>query len=79
MSGHGVNALDKFDLGSALESSHEGAANGYDKLDSQDALHQLNSEETALAALRAYAEPGNIFDVDKVIVACAAYRYHTQK
>lgn len=55
-----------------------GAMNGYDKIENEHGLTQLDSEEGALAALRAYAEPGVVFDVDKLIVAAAAYKFHTQ-
>ena len=55
-----------------------GAMNGYDKIENEHGLTQLDSEEGALAALRAYAQPGTVFDVDKLIVAAAAYKFHTQ-
>lgn len=76
---HSVNAItEKFSPQQAQASAGMGAMNGYDKLENAHGLMQLDSEESALAAVRAYAQPG-VFDIDKLIVAAAAYKFHTQK
>ena len=79
MSAHGVNASDDLDMAAVVLSAQEGAANGYDLLDSQLALVDLKTEESALEALRVYAAPGTFFDIDKALAACAAYRFHKHK
>lgn len=75
---HSVNDREDFAPQIAQATAAMGAMNGYDKLDAEHGLTQLDSEEAALAAVRAYSQPG-VFDIDKLIVAAAAYKFHTQK
>lgn len=75
---HSVNAVPRFTPAIASTIAANAAYNGYDKIENESGLTQLDSEEAALAALRAYAQPGVIFDVDKLIVAAAAFKFHQQ-
>lgn len=72
-----VNASRRFEPQTAQATAAMGAMNGYDKIENEHGLTQLDSEETALAAVRAYSQPG-VFDIDKLIVAAAAYKFHSQ-
>lgn len=75
---YSVNArVEEFSPQAAQAVAGMGAMNGYDKIENEHGLTQLGSEEAALAAVRAYSQPG-VFDIDKLIVAAAAYKFHTQ-
>ncbi|MNV44430.1 hypothetical protein D3C71_1361890 [compost metagenome] len=75
---HSVNASPRFNPEVGASTAQTASYNGYDKIENENGLTQLDSEETALAALRAYAQPGVTFDVDKLIVAAAAFKFHSQ-
>lgn len=76
---HSVNADGRFSLEHGVEIVRQSLYNGFDKIENEHSMTQLDSEESALAALRAFAAPGVTFDIDKLIVAAAAFKFHKDK
>lgn len=76
---HSVNAEEQFDSVTGANIAKHAVHNGFDRMCSSGEGQMLETEGKALAAMRAYATPGPAFDVDKLICAAAAYKFHTQK